>query len=102
MPGDPVIYRMRKHSTSPGPRAEDVTPAPHGEDYSYHVDKLWTVVAVQPDGRIVARTRRGKEHVLEPDDPSLRKAKWWERLLWRSRFPALDKPPPKSDDREAA
>jgi len=89
-PGDWVVYRMQKHSTRPGPRAEGVQPAPRGEDYSYHVDKFWTVVAVQPDGKVVARTRRGKEHVLEPDDPLLRRANWWERLLWRKRFPRLE------------
>jgi hypothetical protein len=98
-PGDFVVYRMQKHSVHPGPRAEDVHPAPQGEDYSYHVDKFWIVAAVRPDGKIVARTRRGKEHLLEPDDPLLRKAKWWERLLFRSRFPRLDGPPLKGDRR---
>jgi hypothetical protein len=98
-PGDWVIYRKRKHSSHPGPRAKDVDPAPRGEDYSYHVDKFWTIVAVEPDGKMVARTRRGKEHVLEPDDPSLRKARWWERLLWRSRFLKLDASPPETDQK---
>ena len=89
-PGTLAIYHKPKRSTHPGPRAEDVHPAPHGEDYSYHVDKFWVVDEVQANGKIVARTRRGKKRVLEPDDPSLRKAKWWERLLWGNRFPSLD------------
>jgi hypothetical protein len=93
-PGTLAIYRQPKHSTHPGPRAEDVHPAPYGEDYSYYVDKFWVVDGVQPNGKIVVRTRRGKQRVLEPDDPSLRRAKWWERLFWRSRFPQIDGPLP--------
>lgn len=89
-PGDRVIYRKSKHSTSPGPRAADVQPAPRGEYYAYNVDKFWTVSEVKPDGTIVVRTRRGKEHLLEPDDRALRKARWWERLLYRDRFPPLE------------
>ena len=84
--GDWVIYRQQKHSTSPGPRAENIRPARRGEEYTYQVDKFWIVVAVNPDGSIVAKTRTGKEHVLDRDDLSLRKARWWERILWRSRF----------------
>jgi hypothetical protein len=91
-PGDLVIYRKPKRSTRPGPRAEDVHPAPYGEDYFYRVDKFWVVVAVRSDGKVVARTRQGKEHVLAPDDPLLRKARWWERILWKSRFPTVDEP----------
>ena len=88
-PGDPVAYRVQKHSAHPGPRAKDVYPARYGEDYSYHVVKFWTVVAVV-EGRVVARTRRGKEHVLDVDDPALRRATWWERLLYRGRFGRAD------------
>ena len=87
--GDWVIYRQQKHSTSPGPRAEDIRPARRGEEYTYLVDKFWIVVAVNSDGSILAKTRTGKEHVLDQDDPSLRKARWWERILWRSRFRLL-------------
>jgi hypothetical protein len=97
-PGDLVIYRKQKHSTHPGPRAEEVRPSPHGEDYSYHVDKFWVVVEILPDRKIVARTRRGKKHVLEPSDLSLRKANWWERIRWRSRFPTLDDPQPETGE----
>ncbi len=89
-PGDPVIYRKSKHSASPGPRAADVQPAPRGEYYAYKVDKFWTVAEVRPDGMIVVRTRRGKEHLLEAGDRALRKARWWERLLYRDRFPELE------------
>jgi hypothetical protein len=69
-----------------------------GEDYTYLLDKFWVVTALQSDGKVVVRTRRGKEHVLEPDDPSLRKAKWWERLLWRRRFPTLDERSPRVEE----
>jgi len=88
-PGDRVVYRKRKYSSRPGPRAGEIQPAARGEDYTYHVDKFWTVLAVQPDGKIRIRTRRGKERLLEPDDPSLRKASFWEWLLLGYRFPTL-------------
>lgn len=89
--GDPVIYRKTKHSRHPGPRAKSIYPAERGDDYSYQVDKYWIVAEVGTDGTLRLRTRRGKEHVLNADNPNLRHAHWWERLLLRQRFPALDK-----------
>ncbi|MEX0703557.1 MAG: hypothetical protein WD069_15790 [Planctomycetales bacterium] len=91
-PGDPVVYRKSKFSTHPGPRAKSVAPAPRGETYSYVVDKFWTVVSVTEDDRLLIRTRRGKEHVVNPSDPNLRRARWWERLLYRHRFPEIGSP----------
>jgi hypothetical protein len=88
--GDRVIYRKLKHSNSPGPRARDVDPAPHGEEYTYCVDKFWVVRERLEHGALVLVTRRGKEHVVSPDDPNLRHAHWWERLFFGSRFPALN------------
>jgi hypothetical protein len=88
-PGDPVVYHMTKRSTRPGPRAADVRPALHGEDYAYHVEKHWTVTAVRPNGQVEVCTRRGKRHVLRADDPALRPARWWERWFRGNRFPAL-------------
>jgi hypothetical protein len=86
-PGDLVIYRKQKHSVHPGPHARAVCPAPHGDSYSYHVDKFWVVVAVRDGREVVVCTRRGKEHTLAADDPGLRRAHWWERFLFRHRFP---------------
>jgi hypothetical protein len=88
-PGDPVIYRKTKHSTHPGPRAAQVDPAAHGDDYTYQVDKFWIVVVVEADGRVEVCTRRGKRLTVRADDPALRRARWWERLLFRHRFPKL-------------
>ena len=88
--GDPVVYCKEKVSTRPGPRARDVHPAERGDDYSYRVDKFWTVVEIRNDGRLVLRTRRGKLHVLDADDPHLRPASLWERLRFRGRFPGTD------------
>jgi hypothetical protein len=88
-PGDQVIYRKQKHSTHPGRRAADVDPAPHGDDYAYQVDKFWTVIAVEPGGEVLVCTRRGKRLTIRADDPALRRAQWWERLLFRHRFPAV-------------
>jgi hypothetical protein len=87
-PGDWVIFRKEKHSTSPGPRAENIHAAPKGDDYYYQVDKFWVVAETRPDGKVVLRTRRGKTHVVNANDPHLRRARWWERLFYRSRFPS--------------
>ena len=91
-PGDPVIFRVCKTSTDPGPRAKEVHPAEHGDWYSYQVDKFWAVAEVLSDGTLKLVTRRGKQHTISPDDPRLRAARWWERWLYRSRFPAPSLP----------
>jgi hypothetical protein len=88
-PADCVIYRKQKVSVHPGPHARGIYPAPYGDSYSYEVDKFWTVVAVQPDNKIVVCTRRGKQLTLDANDPALRRAYWFERLLFRHRFPVL-------------
>jgi hypothetical protein len=85
-PGDWVVYRKHKHSASPGPRAKYVAPEPKGEEYSYCVDKFWVVMTVEGT-RVVLATRRGKHHVVDAQDLNLRQARWWERLLFRDRFP---------------
>lgn len=88
-PGDWVIYRKTKHSEHPGPRAENVSPARHGEGYSYTIDKYWIVREARADGTLLLRTRRGKEHVVTSDDPRLRRANLFQRLFYRSRFEAV-------------
>jgi hypothetical protein len=86
-PGDPVIFRMTKRTPHPGPRAKHINPEPRGECYTYDVDKLWRVLGVSSDGTLRLITRRGKEHLVRPDDPHLRPASWIERLVWHNRFP---------------
>ncbi|QDV26552.1 hypothetical protein [Aureliella helgolandensis] len=86
--GDWVVYTKQKVSPSPGRRAQDVAPAAKGELYSYIVEKYWTVCDVLEDGQVKLRTRRGKEHLVKPTDPMLRKASIFERILLRKRFPA--------------
>lgn len=88
-PGDPVVYRKRKFSAHPGPRAVQVNPAPHGDEYAYSVDKFWRVIAVGAGGRLLVCTRRGKRHTVDAADPALRPASWWERLFWGHWFPAV-------------
>lgn len=89
-PGEWVIYRKYKHSTSPGPRARDIHPEPKGEGYTYEVDKFWVVVETREDDKVLLKTRRGKVQVIDCDDPLLRRVKWWERLLYRNRFPRFE------------
>src|SRR5688572_17864449 len=88
--GDWVIYRKLKHSASPGPRARNIWPSPNGELYSYFVAKFWIVQAVLPDGRLQLRTRTGKTHVVNPSDPRLRRARWWQRWFYKGRFQAIE------------
>lgn len=88
-PGDWVIYRKTKHSRLPGPRAENVIAAPHGDDYTYTVDKFWVVDTINRDGTLLLRTRRGKEHTVDAGDPNLRRANWWERWRYRDRFVSI-------------
>lgn len=85
-PGDWVVFHKLKHSSAPGPRATEIAPEPNGEEYSYFVDKFWLVVGVEGN-HVVVVTRRGKCHTLDRGDPNLRLARWWERLLFRGRFP---------------
>jgi hypothetical protein len=96
-PGDVVVYRKRKVSARPGPRATGLAPAPRGELYAYSVDKFWRVEAVGPDGELVVRTRRGKRLTIPVGDPALRPAHWWERLFLRHRFPPRPPAPPEGD-----
>jgi hypothetical protein len=85
--GDPVIFCVTKHSRRPGRRAKSIHPAPHGDDYTYQVDKFWVVAAILDDGKLLLRTRRGKTHDVKVNDPNLRHATWWERLWYGDRFP---------------
>lgn len=88
--GTPVIYKMTKFSTQPGPRASNVHPASQGDSYGYTVDKLWVVVEVnENEDKVIIQTRRGKTREIDVDDPNLRRASWWERIWYRNRFPQL-------------
>ncbi len=88
--GDKVVLTLDKFGVNPGPRAKNIAPAPHGELYSYQVDKYWLVTEIRNDGQLVVKTRRGKTHVISADDPRLRKASWLERLFFNKRFPSID------------
>ncbi len=89
-PNDWVVYTREKHSLSPGPRAKNIAPSPHGEMYSYEVDKYWIVRQVT-DGEIVLETRKGKVHAIPLNDRRLRKANFWERIFFANRFPSKSK-----------
>ena len=90
-PGDWVVFRVTKYGVHPGPRAENVIPARHGDSYCYTIDKFWIVVGQAPNGHLMLKTRRGKQHVVAPDDLRLRKANLWERWRYRSRFEEIQR-----------
>ena len=87
--GDWVVYQKEKVSTHPGPRACEVFPSEHGEDYSYIVPKFWQIAETPDDRHVVVVTRTGKRHTLNVDDPHLHKASLFERLRYRDRFPKM-------------
>jgi hypothetical protein len=66
-----------------------VYPSEHGEEYSYVVDKCWTVAREVDDKTVEVRTRRGKVHRLSRDDPHFRRARILERIFHASRFAGL-------------
>ena len=84
--GDWAVYRKQKSSTSPGQRAQLISPATSGETYRYMVEKYWIVDRVLPNGSLALRTRRGKRHVISADDFNLRRPNLFERLFYRKRF----------------
>src|SRR6185503_8981091 len=88
--GEPVIFLVSKISQHPAPRAKQVFPATAGETYSYQIEKFWTVSEVLTDGHLILVTRRGKQHTVDITDPRLRPASWWERWVYRQRFPSLE------------
>ncbi|TWT35107.1 hypothetical protein KOR42_52020 [Thalassoglobus neptunius] len=88
--GDWVIYHKTKWSSHPGPRARDIKPSPGGDQYAYCIDKFWVVDEVRSDGSIVLITRTGKRHILDSETPTLRRATWFDRLRFRSRFEAVE------------
>ena len=90
-PGDWVVYRKQKRSTSPGPRAKKVAAAKRGETYSYFVDKFWIAKEVLEDKQVLLVTRTGKQHTVPLDDENLRLAHWWERWIYRQRFTETEK-----------
>jgi len=90
--GDRVIYRVTKCGPRPGDGAYHTSPSPRGELYTYDIDKYWLVVGIADTGGVLAMTRRGKVHSLNPSDACLRHAHWWERLFRSRRFP--QSPPP--------
>ncbi len=98
--GDVVIYKKQKVSTKPGPRAHDIAPAVQDGKFAYVVDKFWVVTDVRDDGTIVARTRRGKEHQINPSDPNLRSVSWWDRFWNRSEYRQLVESARRSDGQE--
>jgi transposase InsO family protein len=85
--GDPVVYAMSKTSRRPGSRARSIHPSGRGDDYRYVVDKYWRVARVLREDSLLLTTRRGKVREVSTGDPLLRPARWWEKLLRRSRFP---------------
>lgn len=87
--GDLVVYCKAKHSTHPGRRAKNIHASEKGDNYNYIVNKFWIVSDSLADGQLLLKTRRGKTHLIDPNDPNLRHATLLERLRHRMRFSQL-------------
>ena len=87
--GDNIVYHKPKSSFHPGPRAKQVYPLEHGEEYHYVVDKFWKVAQVNDDGTLDVVTRTGKKHRLNASDPNITKARMLQQFLYRKRFLGL-------------
>ncbi len=85
--GQRIVYVVTKRSQHPGPRAKHIDPTSKGDGYSYTVKKFWRVADVLADGSLIIATRRGKRRTISANDPCVRHAKWWEKLLLGARFP---------------
>jgi hypothetical protein len=88
-PGDCVIFSLHRRSTHPRLGAKEIQPERHGEGYLYLVDDFWLVTQSR-GAQVVVKTSRGRFHLLETDDTRLRLASWWQRLIFRHRFPKLE------------
>lgn len=101
---DWVVCTREKYGLSPGPRAKNISPSPHGDLYAYEVDKYWIVREVLPES-IVLETRTGKKHEMQKCDRRLRPPTWWERFFYSDRFPRKsprDTPPTTIDSTKAS
>ncbi len=84
--GDKIIYHKPKSSFCPSPRAREVYPLEHGEDYHYIIDKFWEVAQVNNDGTLDVITRTGKKNRLQALDPNITTANPIQHLMYRKRF----------------
>ncbi|TWU06349.1 hypothetical protein [Stieleria varia] len=96
--GDWAVYRKSKIGPNPGRRAARVTASSKGENYGYVVDKFWVVEEILADGSLRLRTAKGKQHVIAPDDPNLRRPGILQRLIWGDRFRQVEASFKSSDD----
>ena len=88
--GDWAVYRKSKQGANPGRRASQVVASSKGENYRYVVDKFWVVDEVLPEGRLRLITARGKTHIIQDDDPNLRRPGLLQKFLWRDRFTMVE------------
>jgi hypothetical protein len=84
--GDRVIFSLHRQDARPGRGAKTVRPEPNGEGYLYLVDNLW-LVAETRGAHVVVQTGRGRIHRLNATDARLHLAPWWQRLIFRNRWP---------------
>jgi hypothetical protein len=81
--GDRVIYE--EETRNPGGTGSEA-----GGDSADIVQHFMTVRESSKKGTVVLVTQTGKMHVTLNTNPNLRRARWWERLLYRDRFPRLN------------
>ena len=81
--GDFIVFKKWKASTNPSPRAKDTFPSPHGDYYTYRIDKYWKVVDIIDADTIEVETRRGKRHRISVKTENVRKMNFLDKWLMR-------------------
>jgi hypothetical protein len=87
--GAPLVDRRQEISTLPVADAVDLRSSERGEYYYYSLVNYLRVTRLLDDGRIIAVTRDNKRLCLSSNDSQLRKARFIERTIYRSRFPSV-------------
>lgn len=81
--------RMRRFSTGEPVVFEEVQRSMEAENSEGIVVHYMTVMESREKGTLVLLTQSGQLHVTHNNNPSLRRASWWERLRHPGRFPRL-------------
>jgi hypothetical protein len=87
--GDCVIFDEVPQTASIESRSGGELDSATGEESAYIVQHYMTVRESSQKGTVVLQTKSGKMHVTLNTNPNLRRARWWERVLYRDRFPQL-------------
>ncbi len=85
--GEPVVYEEVQQPTNAQTRQNAQITDSDNSGVVYHYMR---VMESREKGTLVLLTQSGQLHVTHNNNPNLRRASWWERLCYPSRFPRLN------------